>query len=119
MLSQFFFSLSLHSYFTIQTDPRNLDVFKLRLYNRFLLHVRLLFLFTSACLIQYYGTYILQTATWVVIVPEKNERTRFFPQDLWPTAVAPSIWSPAYIAIISLILDQIELLLLSKMHYLN
>ena len=119
MLSQFFFSLSLHSYFTIQTDPRNLDVFKLRLYNRFLLHVRLLFLFTSACLIQYYGTYILQTATWVVIVPEKNERTRFFPQDFWPTAVAPSIWSPAYIAIISLILDQIELFLLSKMHYLN
>ena len=63
MLSLFFFSLSLHSYFTIQTDPRNLDVFKLRLYNRFLLHVRLLFLFTSVCLIQYYRTYILRTAT--------------------------------------------------------
>ena len=29
---------------TIQTDPRNLDAFKLRLHNRFLLHVRLLFL---------------------------------------------------------------------------
>ena len=50
---------------------------------------------------------------------KKMNEIDFVPQDFGSTAVAPSIWSPAYISIISLILDQIELFLLSKMHYLN